>query len=208
MPNDREGRRLRMLAKSGEVDREQFPHANAAKEAPLTCVSTLSETLPPHRLRRAPDTLAMKFIDRDRALADAPIRSFATFCSEGGDKASIIFGPPTDESLSAGTKRWAEIGRAMPDAQDFERALNFWFWGSLRPSSIQSPQLMSIAWPKGYPPHVHRNLSPLPFWVFDGVTFTKAFGHAAMEGTMAQREHSRGPARRGVVVVVLSIITI
>ena len=36
----------------------------------------------------------------------------------------------------------------------------------------------------------------------------KAFGHAVMEETMAQREGGRSPAERGVGIVVLIIVTL
>ena len=35
----------------------------------------------------------------------------------------------------------------------------------------------------------------------------KAFGHAVMEGTMAQSEGGRSPAERGVGIVVLVFVT-
>jgi len=37
---------------------------------------------------------------------------------------------------------------------------------------------------------------------------TKAFGHAVMEGTMAQSEASRSPAERRVGIVVLITVTL
>jgi len=36
----------------------------------------------------------------------------------------------------------------------------------------------------------------------------KAFGHAVMEGTMAQSDRGRGPAERGVGIVDLFIVTL
>ena len=40
------------------------------------------------------------------------------------------------------------------------------------------------------------------------VPFVKAFGHAVMEGAMAQSEQGRIPAERGVVNVVFIIVTL